>query len=232
MALVSRLLAWLGAREGATLVALLLAAAGVWLFVEVADDVLEGETASVDELLLLSLRVANDASDPLGPPWVEELARDMTGLGGVGVLTILTLASAGFLALQRRTHLAIYLLVAVGCGTVASLLLKLGFDRPRPELVPHGSLVYTSSFPSGHSMLSAVVYLTLGALLASGQTNLLMRAYLLGLAALLAALVGVSRVYLGVHWPTDVLAGWAAGAAWALMCWALAERLRRRGDVE
>jgi undecaprenyl-diphosphatase len=232
MALASRLLAWLGARQAATLVALLLAAAGVWLFVEVADEVQEGETDSVDERLLLALRMPNEASDPLGPAWVEELARDMTGLGGVGVLTILTLASAGFLALQRRKHLALYLLAAVGCGTVASLLLKLGFDRPRPELVTHGSLVYTSSFPSGHSMLSAVVYLTLGALLASGQTNLLIRAYLLALAAFLAGLVGVSRVYLGVHWPTDVLAGWTAGAAWALACWAVAERLRHRGNVE
>jgi undecaprenyl-diphosphatase len=232
MALASRLLAWLGARQAATLVALLLAAGSVWLFVEVADEVQEGETASVDERLLLALRTPNEASDPLGPAWVEELARDITGLGGVGVLTILTLASAGFLALQRRTHLALYLLAAVACGTVVSLLLKLGFDRPRPELVPHGSFVYTSSFPSGHSMLSAVVYLTLGALLASGQSNLLMRAYLLALAAFLAALVGVSRVYLGVHWPTDVLAGWTAGAAWALGCWAVAERLRYRGAVE
>jgi undecaprenyl-diphosphatase len=228
----ARMFTWLAARELGTLAALLFAAGAVWVFLELADDVLEGDTASVDERLLLSLRAADDPSDPLGPSWFEELARDITGLGGAGVLTLITLASAGFLALQRKAHLAFYLLLAVGSGTVLSTLLKMGFDRPRPELFAHGQVVYTSSFPSGHSMLSAVVYLTLGALLASGQTNLRMRAYLVGLAALLTMLVGASRVYLGVHWPTDVLAGWTAGAAWALVCWAVAERLRGRGAVE
>jgi undecaprenyl-diphosphatase len=226
------LLAWLRAREVETLAALLFAAGGIWLFVELADDVREGDTASVDEQLLLMFRTSADTSDPLGPPWVEDLARDATALGGAGFLTLLTLVSAGFLALQRKRGLALYLLGAVASGTLASTLLKLGFDRPRPDLVAHGQIVYTSSFPSGHSMLSAVVYLTLGALLASGQTNLPMRAYLISVAVFLAVLVGVSRVYLGVHWPTDVLGGWTAGAAWALTCWALAERLRRRGTVE
>jgi undecaprenyl-diphosphatase len=228
----SRVLAWLGARELGTLTALLLAAGAVWLFLELADEVLEGDTAGVDEQLLLALRAPHDPSDPLGPPWFEELARDITGLGGAAILTFLTLASAGFLALQRKLHLAVYLLLAVGSGAALSTLLKMGFDRPRPELVAHGQAVYTSSFPSGHSMLSALAFLTLGALLASGQTNLPVRAYLIGLAAFLTMLVGASRVYLGVHWPTDVLAGWTAGAAWALLCWAFAERLRRRGAVE
>src|SRR5688572_10360864 len=228
----SRLLAWIGAREARTVVALLLAAGALWLFIELADEVIEGETATVDERLLLMLRAPGDTTDPLGPAWVEELARDATGVGGAGFLTFLTLASAGFLVLQRRKHLAVYLLAAVAGGTLASTLLKLGFDRPRPDLVPHGSFVYTSSFPSGHSMLSAVAFLTLGALLASGQTNMRIRLYLIGLATFLAVVVGVSRVYLGVHWPTDVLAGWAAGAAWTLLCWAFAQRLRRRGVVE
>jgi undecaprenyl-diphosphatase len=224
--------AWLRAREVETLAAVLIAAGALWLFAEIADDVVAGDTATVDERLLLMLRAPNDPSDPLGPSWVEELARDITGLGGAGVLAILTLTSAGFLALQRRTHLALYLLVAVGGGTIVSTLLKNVFDRPRPDLVPHGSLVYTSSFPSGHSMLSAVAFLTLGALLASGQTNWRIRVYLIGLAVFLAVLVGISRVYLGVHWPTDVLAGWTAGAAWALLCWVVAERLRRHHVVE
>ncbi len=232
MAFGSRVRAWVGAREAGTLAALLLAAGGVWLFLEIADEVLEGATASVDEQLLLMLRAPADSSDPLGPPWVEDLARDITGLGGAAVLTLLTAASAGFLALQRKRHLALYLLAAVASGTLVSTLLKMGFDRPRPDLVPHGQIVYTSSFPSGHSMLSAVAFLTLGALLASGQTNFRLRAYLIGVAVFLTVLVGVSRVYLGVHWPTDVLAGWTAGAAWALFCWALAEKLRRRGAVE
>jgi undecaprenyl-diphosphatase len=230
--MVSRLLVWLRAREVETLVALLLAAGGVWLFVEIADEVREGEMVTADERLLLMLRSSSDSNNPLGPPWVEEIARDITGLGGVGILTLVTLASAGFLFLQRRRQLAMYLVAAVVSGTVISMLLKLGFDRPRPDLVAHGQVVYSSSFPSGHSMSSAVVYLTLGALLANSQTNLRMRLYLISLAVLLAVLVGVSRVYLGVHWPTDVLAGWSAGAAWALFCWALIEQLRRSGAVE
>jgi undecaprenyl-diphosphatase len=202
------------------------------LFLEITDEVLEGDTTTVDEQVLLMLRAPADSSDPLGPPWVEELARDITGVGGAAVLTLLTAASAGFLALQRKRHLALYVLAAVASGALASTLLKMGFDRPRPDLVPHGQIVYTSSFPSGHSMLSAVAFLTLGALLASSQTNFRLRAYLIGVAVFLTVLVGVSRVYLGVHWPTDVLAGWTAGAAWALLCWALAEKLRCRGTVE
>jgi undecaprenyl-diphosphatase len=229
---LERLRTLLRRRELATLAALALAASGIWLFVELADEVLEGDTRSADERLLLAMRSPSDSDDPLGPAWAEELARDVTGLGGVGILTLLTLASAGFLAIQRKRHLAVYLIAAVGGGTLASQMLKLGFDRPRPDLVAHGQLVYTSSFPSGHSMVSAVVYLTLGALLASAQRSPRMRAYVLGLALFVALAVGVSRVYLGVHWPTDVLAGWAAGAAWALVCWVGAERLRRRGATE
>ena len=232
MVFASRVRAWVRAREAGTLAALLLAAGGVWLFLEIADEVLAGATTSVDEQLLLMLRATSDSSDPLGPPWVEDLARDITGVGGAAILTLLTAATAGFLALQRKHHLALYVLAAVASGALLSTLLKMGFDRPRPGLVPHGQIVYTSSFPSGHSMLSAIAFLTLGALLASSQTNFRLRAYLIGVAVFLTVLVGVSRVYLGVHWPTDVLAGWTAGAAWALLCWALAEKLRRRGAVE
>ena len=130
------------------------------------------------------------------------------------------------------TLLIIYVLVAVGSGVAISLLLKAGFSRPRPDLVPHGQAVYTSSFPSGHSMAAAVTYLTLGAMLASARSNRWVRGYLLGLALLVSGAVGVTRVYLGVHWPTDVLGGWTAGAAWALLCWIIARRLRRIGVLE
>jgi undecaprenyl-diphosphatase len=226
------LLTWIGTREARTLVALLIVAGAAWTFAELADEVIEGETRAVDERLLLALRTSADPSDPLGPPWAEDIARDVTGLGGVGTLTLITAAAAGFLVLQRKRHLAVYLVAAVATGTLLGLALKWGFDRPRPDLVAHGQVLYTSSFPSGHSLISAVVYLTLGALLASGQTNLAIRTYLIALAAFLAVIVGLSRVYLGVHWPTDVLAGWTAGAAWALLCWVVAVRRRRREVVE
>lgn len=225
-------LRWLGARERGVLLALLVVVGGGWLFAEIADEVFEGETRVIDERVLLLFRAADDPADPLGPSWVEETARDITGLGGIGVLTFVTLASAGFLALQGKTHLAVYVVAAVAGGMLLSMLLKAGFDRPRPELVPHGQVVYTSSFPSGHSMMSAVAYLTLGALLASAYPSPLLKAYLLGLAVLLCVAIGISRLYLGVHWPTDVLGGWTAGCVWALACWSFARYLRRQGRVE
>ncbi|MEX2150925.1 MAG: phosphatase PAP2 family protein [Steroidobacteraceae bacterium] len=215
-----------------TIIAMLLVASALWVFLEVADEVLDGETRQFDERVLLAFRSAADSGDPLGPGWVEELARDVTGLGSVVVLTFLTLAAAGFLLLERKRHLAVYVLAAIVSGTIGSSLLKFGFDRPRPDLVAHGHVVYTSSFPSGHSMMSALVFLTLGVLLATAQVQRVMQFYVLALAILLTVAVGLSRVYLGVHWPTDVLAGWAAGSGWAFLCWGVADFLRNRGRIE
>ena len=214
------------------LLAIVLVAGGVWLFAEIADEVGEGETRRVDEAILMAMRNPADASDPLGPRWLEEMQRDFTALGGVGVLSVLTLAVSAFLALDRKGRTAILVLIAVGGALVLSSLLKSGFQRPRPELVPHGSYVYTSSFPSGHSMMSAATYLTLGALLARVQPRRRLKILLLGFATLLTLIVGCSRVYLGVHWPTDVLAGWTAGAIWALVCWLIARRLQHKGQIE
>jgi undecaprenyl-diphosphatase len=222
----------IGRHELGLLISLAAFAGGVWLFVALAGEVLEGDTRAFDEWLLLAMRSGSDLSDPIGPLWFEELARDVTALGSVGLLTFLTLAVAGFLWLEDKGRAGLFLIAAIAGGLAVSMLLKAGFDRPRPELVPHGSHVYTSSFPSGHSMMSAVVYLTLGALLARFQRSRRLKAYVLGLAALITFCVGASRVYLGVHWPTDVLAGWTAGAAWALACWMVARHLQRSGTVE
>ena len=202
-------------------------------FLGIADEVMEGDTLRLDERILLAMRVSGDPAQPIGPAWVEEAFRDFTGLGGVGVLGLLTAATLGYLWLLRMRRAAIYLLVAIGGGLLLSLALKAGFHRPRPDLVSHGSMVYTSSFPSGHSMLSAVVYLTGGAMLALIHRRRAVRLYILGCAVLATLLVGVSRVYLGVHWPTDVLAGWAGGAAWAALCWLAARQrhLRETDDV-
>jgi len=221
-----------GAVEPRMLVALLALAGCVWLFAELADEIDEGETDSFDARVLLALRSATDPADPLGPGWIEEFGRDVTALGGIGVLMFLTLASAGYLWLSGRRRSMALLLVAVGGGQLLSTLFKRGFDRPRPDLVPHEALVYTASFPSGHAMMAAVTYLTLGAMLARVQTTRALKAYVLALAVTVAVAVGISRVYLGVHWPTDVLAGWTAGAAWALICWSVAGWLAQRGAVE
>jgi len=218
--------------EWQPLAVLCLAAAIAWGFVELADEVLEGETREIDSLLLLALRSAKDPSDPLGPQWVEEMARDLTALGSFGVLALLTAAAVGYLVLAAKRHAAIAVLAAVAGGVVLSTALKLGFDRPRPDLVPHAVEVYTASFPSGHSMMAAVTYLTLGALLARVEGDWRLKLYWVGIALLLTLLVGFSRVYLGVHWPSDVLGGWALGATWALACWIVMQWLQRRGTVE
>lgn len=205
---------------------------GFWGFAELAEEVMEGETHTFDKRLLLALRNPVDISDPIGPRWLEELMRDLTALGGYGVLILCTGAVTGYLLLQRKARTALLILVAVGVGSLLNTLLKLGFDRPRPELVSHEVEVYTASFPSGHAMLSAIVYLTLGALLARTEPRRWLKAYILALTLTLTLLVGVSRVYLGVHWPTDVLAGWAAGATWALICWIIMRRLQHRRSVD
>lgn len=218
--------------EAGTVLLLLLAAGSLWAFAEIADEVLEGDSAAVDRVLLLLLRTPGDPADPIGPPWLEEIGRDVTALGGIAVLTLLTLTVATFLVLRRLRHAAWLLLAATSSGVLVSVLLKDAFARARPDLVPHGVHVASASFPSGHSMMAAIVYLTLGALLARVEPDRRIKAFLLAVAILLALLVGISRVYLGVHWPTDVLAGWTIGAAWALLCWLIARRLQQSGQVE
>ena len=203
-----------------------------WAFVKIADEVIEGETHGLDQAVLLALRSSQNPADPIGPGWLEEAARDVTALGGHVVLTFVTLATIAYLLMTRKGHAALLVVAAVGGGMLLSTALKMGFERPRPDLVPHAARVYTASFPSGHAMLSAVTYLTLGALLARVQPSRRLKAYLIGLAVILTVFVGASRVYLGVHWPSDVLAGWCVGAAWASFCWFVALQLQRKGQVE
>jgi undecaprenyl-diphosphatase len=218
--------------ELALLATLLVLAGGVWAFVNLADEVGEGETEAFDRAIVLGLRNAADPSDPLGPRWFEETVRDVTALGGNFVLSLVTLAVAGFLLIERKRGAALLVLGSVAGGALLGFLLKRFFERPRPDLVPHGMDVYTASFPSNHAMLSAVTYLTLGVLLARLEVQRRAKLYFLIVSVLLTAMIGASRVYLGVHWPTDVLAGWSVGAAWAMGVWLVALYLQRRGAVE
>ncbi|HEV7417636.1 MAG TPA: phosphatase PAP2 family protein [Tianweitania sediminis] len=218
--------------EFGTLLVLAITVAGFWGFAELAEAVVQGSTHDLDRDVLLLMRTQGELDNPIGPPWVEEVFRDLTAAGGIAILTLATLAVATFFLLQGKRSSAIYLLVAVGGGLLISSLAKGLFDRPRPDLVPHGSFVHTASFPSGHSIMAAVVYLTLGVLVARTLPHRRLKVFVLLLATLTTLSVGVSRVYLGVHWPSDVLAGWLAGAVWASLCMMGARFLARRGNVE
>ncbi len=206
------------------LLAMATVAAGILCFAMIAGEVQEGDTRAFDRKVLLALRNPHDAMlQPMGPPAVQEAARDVTALGGVTVLALLIVSVGGYYVLDGRTRMGMYVWLSVGSGLILGTLLKLIFNRPRPDLVPHSVYAASTSFPSGHSMLAAVSYLTLGTLLASSTSKKRLKIYFMVLAVGFTVAVGISRVYLGVHWPTDVLAGWIAGAAWAAFCW-LAER--------
>ncbi|HLK46951.1 MAG TPA: phosphatase PAP2 family protein [Bryobacteraceae bacterium] len=225
-----QLLAWLGSHELSVLMAIAALAAGAWLFSYIASEVTHGDTQAFDRALLLSMR--NPDGSPIGSAGMREAARDITGFGGVATLSLVTVFTCVYLLLDGGRRMAVFVFGSVISGLILSTILKEVFQRPRPNLVPHGSYVDSPSFPSGHSMLSAVAYLTLGALLARAQSRKRLKAFFLLAAALLSFLVGVSRVYLGVHWPTDVLAGWTAGACWAIICWLTARWLQLHRAIE
>ncbi len=209
-----------------------LVSALLFAFLTIASEMREGETHAFDDAILRALRSPTDPADPIGPFWVEAIMRDLTALGGYTVLALLTVLAITYLLMKGKRASAVLIGVAALGGMVLSNLLKLGFDRQRPDVVAHLVDVHSLSFPSGHAMLSAATYLTLGALLARSERGIVMRGYFMGVAIALTLLIGASRVYLGVHYPTDVLAGWCAGSAWAFLCWWIARWLQRRGSME
>ncbi|PAY18704.1 phosphoesterase [Rhodopirellula sp. SM50] len=225
-----RLVRFFRDREPIVLLGLLVVVLAAWGFIELTDEVLEGSTDSIDRWVVLSLRDSSNVSDPVGPTWMEEAGRDLTALGGIAVMLIAVVSAAGFLAINRAYRTMVVLVVSTLSGMGVSLWMKSLFARPRPDFVPHLSHVYTSSFPSGHSMMAALVYLTLAALIAPVLRHFWLRFYALAVAVTLTVLVGISRVYMGVHYPTDVLAGWAAGLVWALACWLIARAIKTKHD--
>ncbi len=215
--------------------ALILAALAASLavgFFSLSRAVVKGRTADFDRRILLAMREPGNLSDPVGPRWVEEVGRDFTALGGVAVITLLVGSVTAFFWLASMHRAAVYVAVACLGAIVLSSLFKRAFERPRPDLVPHGSFVYTSSFPSGHSTMSAAVYLTLGMVASRFVPRRRLKVLFMAVAVFVTGAVGVSRVYLGVHWPSDVLAGWSVGAAWALVCWCAALWLQDYGVLE
>ncbi len=203
-------------------------ALAVFVFARLASEMVEGDTRAFDAHLLTALRRTGDLADPIGPAWLKLAMLDLTALGGTAVLSLITVLALGLVAIERNWQRAAYIGVAVGGGSLLSGLLKLDYARPRPTIVGHLVDVSSPSFPSGHAMNSAIVYLTLGLLCARAVIDLRAKVYVVTVAILLTLIVGVTRVYLGVHWLTDVLAGWAAGAGWAVLCWTVVDALERR----
>jgi len=188
----------------------------------------EGETGTLDRQILLALRNPADPNDPIGPRTFEESMRDVTAIGGFTVLTLVTVVAVLAFLFHRRPRHAAVMAGTVILAQFCSEFLKQVYDRPRPDLVSHGSYVYSGSFPSGHSMLAAATYFTLAVLIASLEPRRATKVMTFVTAGLLVVGVGFSRVYLGVHWPTDVLGGWCLGAAWALLAWIVLIRLGAR----
>ena len=191
----------------------------VYIFIALADEITEGETQRIDEQILLWFRQVNDHALPIGPRWLADGMLDATALGSPLVLGIIVATASGFLFMEGQRRVAMLTVLATAGGGTASLILKWLFARPRPEIVPHLRQVTSSSFPSGHAMLSAVVYLTIGVMFMKAVRSRRAKAYCLTVAVLLTLLVGSTRVFLGVHYPSDVLGGWIAGVSWASLCW-------------
>jgi undecaprenyl-diphosphatase len=207
-----------GRGEFVTLAVLFICAVALYAFVGTVNEALQGDAHRFDRALLLALRDRADPAEPLGPPWLTLTMRDLTALGGYPVITTIAILAAGYLAILRNWAAVILVFASLAGGALLNEVLKDVFDRPRPDLVAHLVHVETPSLPSAHAMMAAVTYLTLGALLGRAQPRPALKMYILGVAVALALLIGFSRIYLGVHWPTDVLAGWSIGAAWAMVC--------------
>lgn len=218
--------------DGRSLLIFLLVVAIAAAFTALASVASAGGTLVIDRLLIAGLRDPVDSSLPMGPRWFHSLMLSMTAWGNVASLTVLTAIAAGYLLVTRKTATAAFLVGAVVGGALLSSLLKATFNRARPDVVVHLVEVHTTSFPSGHATNSAIVFLTLGALLSRVHTQQRVRIYILSVAILLTLTIGFSRVYLGVHWPSDVVAGWMVGSVWATLCWMLARRLQRQRTLE
>jgi undecaprenyl-diphosphatase len=223
---------WLTRQEAIVLLVAFGVILALFVFAKTAGEMLEGDLREFDEGLLRHLRDPGDPSKPIGPPWLVAVATDVSALGGTTVLVIVLSVVLGYLALEHRYAEVMLIVVAASVGGALNQILKLWFGRARPDIVPHLVTVGSLSFPSGHSMLAVVTYLTLGALMARFAKRRRVRMYCIGVSLMLAFVIGVTRVYLGVHYPTDVLAGWSAGLAWALLWWLIARALQYRGRVK
>ena len=202
----------------------------IWIFIGIAEEIPGGEHVELERSIMRAFRNADGTA--IGPHWLPDAVRDLTALGSAVVLILLVLLILGFLCLRRQFAAAIFIALATAGGEGLNAALKESFHRTRPDFVPHLTQVKSLSFPSGHAMAASIFYLTICAVLAQTAKKRREKIYIVAAGILLTLLTGVSRVYLGVHYPSDVVAGWAAGAAWAILCWGIAGWFDRRGKLK
>ncbi|AQR60352.1 phosphoesterase [Brevundimonas sp. LM2] len=217
--------------EFIALSALLVIGLGVSIFADLAEDMREGDGHAFDQWVLTSLRQGGDPSDAWGPWWLSTAANDLTALGGISVLGLFATIAVIFLVIQRKRLSAVLLVLGLLGGVALSEGLKAKFERARPPEAFQAVETINASFPSGHALLSTVFYLSLAVMLARAFPSRRLKAYVIGAGVLIAVLVGLTRIYLGAHWATDVFAGWSVGAAWAMALWLVSYAVERRQIV-
>lgn len=202
----------------------LIAATVLWAgFAAIVWAVTTGRTGGFDETGLLLWR-AGDGLGPRGPALLMESVRDVTALGGVLLRNLIAIGAVAALLFLRLRREALLLVATVMLGWLVNSGVKLLVGRPRPEIVPHLTDAGGASFPSGHSFNAAVVYIAIALAFATLSARHSVRYTIIGGAMVLSALVAWSRVWLGVHFPSDVAAGWLGGAGWAFLAAALLQR--------
>ncbi len=188
----------------------------------VSYAVVEQRTAFLDQRVLMWFRDANDLANPWGPGWFEETVKDLSALGGYPILVLVAIFTLVLLLAAGQAIAALVFVASLVSGSVLSSVLKLLFQRPRPDLVDHLDRTFTASFPSAHAMFGTVAWLMVAAMAARFVPDFRLRNLVISMSVGVALIIGLTRIYLGVHWPSDVIAGWAMGGAWAGFCWVLA----------
>jgi len=199
-------------------------------FIGLASGVLSAATEPFDHAILQALRT--EVSDPYGPAWLERTVVNLSALGSAAVTSLIVCVGALFFLLDKRPRQAILLAGVTSLAALGMTGLKLLIGRERPTIVEHIEVIRGLSFPSGHTLIAAVLYPTLGMLIASNLRQRHLKVFVFVVAALLALIVGLTRVYIGVHYPSDVLGGWLLGLAFAIAAGLVVQSLKRQHIVE
>ncbi len=202
-----------------------IAAIATWLFGEIAETVVSGKTQAFDESVLRWLGAHHTKA-------LDGAMLEITALGTGTVVMMIVGIAAMFLGFTRHKYSALLLLVATAGGLVLNMVLKHFFNRPRPHVIVWGTNAVSSSFPSGHAMSATIVYTCVAYLAARLAQYKWQRWTVMFLAAVVIILISLSRLYLGVHYPSDVLAGAVIGLAWAAFCMATLETIQKFSERE